>query len=82
MSSCVADAQCRAGPPSGAGNETIPHWAELPTDIPSWELIVTAIRERAIDEDPETARGLNEWADFLEGCEQLRRQESSYQKKS
>lgn len=43
--------------------------------------MIEAIRERAADEHPENARDLNEWADFLDGCQQLRRQQSSYQKK-
>ena len=82
VSSCVADAQCRASAVSEAGSETVRGSAQSAPEIPSWELIVTTIRDRAIDEDPGVARDLIEWADFLEGSEQLRREESSYQKKS
>ena len=82
VSTCVANAHCRARRASEARSETIPAWGELVPEIPSWPAIVEAIRERATDADCDTAQDLNEWADFLEACEQLRRQEPFYQKKS
>ena len=40
--------------------------------MPSWEAIVAAIRARAADQHGLLAAELYDWAEFVEGCGELR----------
>ena len=82
VASCVANAQCRSREAVSAQGGTVPKWAGVAPEIPSWETVLQAIRGEAEVQDAEAAQDLNDWADFVEGCSELRRRASIYQKKS
>ena len=81
VASCAPDAQCRSREAVSAQGGTVRKWAGVP-DIPSWEAVLQAIRGQAEVHDAEAAQDLNDWADFVEGCAELRCRGSIYQKKS
>jgi formyltetrahydrofolate synthetase len=59
MSSCVAERICDRD--------------EAQTkDVPSWEVIVATIRAVAANGDAASAAELYDWAEFVEGCGELR----------